>query len=157
MANTFIKEQNRYNFKMHLLFNLSDKSLYLYVFILLLLLFFTFGFSSAENEIIGNWKCDADKTMKEMDTSDMSKMEKQFYARYFNNIHLKVTEDEMISEQGEVTDRTEYEIKNKSNNKIEVYYPEEDEKDTFTFLDKETFKWSTNIKQEKMVLFFEKQ
>lgn len=152
MSNTSIQPQKIYSF-----FIQMDKSMPIYLFLLLSLLFFTFGFSSAENPLLGKWKCQADKTMESMDTSNLSEMEKQFYARYFRNIHLEVTENEMISEQGGVTDRTKYKVTQKSNNKIEVYYPEEDKNDTFTLLDKETFKWSTKIKQEKMVLFFEKQ
>jgi len=157
MLNLFKKAQNRKNSQKRSLLAQNNKPMAAYTFLLLSVLVFSFGFSSAENPLIGKWKCQSDKTMEEMNTSNMSEMEKQFYARYFKNIHLEVTENEMISEQGGSTDRTKYEVKNKKNNKIEVYYPEEDENDTFTFLDKDTFKWSTKIKQEKMVLFFEKQ
>jgi len=44
-----------------------------------------------------------------------------------------------------------------NNNKIYVYYPEEDENDIFTLLNEKTFKWSTDIKDTSITIFFVKQ
>lgn len=128
-----------------------------YVVILLALAFFVLGFSSDDNPLLGKWRCDVDKTMESLDTSDMSDMEKQFYLNYFKSIRHKVTEDEMITKTSAATDRTSYEINKQTGNKIHVYYPEEDENDIFTLLDEDTFKWSTDLKNMSITIFFVKQ
>ena len=128
-----------------------------YVVILITLVFFVLGFSSGDNPLLGKWRCDVDRTMESLDTSGMSDMEKQFYLEYFKSIKYEVTEDEMITKTVTSTDRTHYEMSKQRDNKIYVYYPEEDENDIFTLLNEKTFKWSTDIKDTSITIFFVKQ
>jgi len=131
------------------------------IFLLLMAVFLAFGFSSGENPLIGKWKCDAEKTMKNMETSHLSDMEKQFYLTYFKNISLKVTENTMELQMGGNLDKSSYEIVEKNSNGIKVYYPEDDKNDFFEMLDNDRFKKTLELEskgmKKEMEIFFDRQ
>ncbi|MFO8032493.1 MAG: hypothetical protein R6U22_08115 [Desulfohalobiaceae bacterium] len=120
-------------------------------------IFILSGFSADKDALIGKWECDVDKTMENMDTSQISDMEEQYYYNYFQEVSLEVTENEMIAEQKGIKDTTAYEVVEKDNNKIIVNYPEEDEDDSFILLDENSMKWSLDTKNGEIDVFFNKQ
>ncbi len=121
------------------------------------MIFFILGFVSQKNALVGEWKCNADKTIENLDTGQLSEMEKQYYYNYFQNVSLEISEKEMVSTQAGRTDSTTYEIVDRQNNEIIVYYPEEDRNDSFKLLERDRMKWSLDTERGIVDVYFEKE
>ncbi len=119
---------------------------------------FLFGFMAKDNPLIGEWECSAELTMEHMDTAHLSDMEKQFYYRYFDSISLEVTQDKMTSEIMGQKDSEIYELVEKKEGAVLVYYPEEDEQDEFELLGDNQIRWTMESDEgDLMHVVFEKQ
>ncbi len=120
--------------------------------------FFMLGFSGEDNPLIGEWECTPEETMELMDTAHLSDMEKQFYHRYFESIALEVTQDKMVSEIMGQKDSEHYEMVEKKDDAVIVYYPEEDEQDEFELVGEDKLRWSLEDEEgDLMQVVFERQ
>ncbi len=135
----------------------SLKKEIIYPVLILVMIFFMLGFVSQKNALVGEWECNADKTIENLDTGQLSEMEKQYYYNYFQNVSLEISEKEMVSRQAGRTDSTTYEIVDRQNNEIIVYYPEEDRKDSFKLLERDRMKWSLDTERGIVDVYFEKE
>ncbi len=113
-----------------------------YSILVLGLTVFLFGFMTKDNPLIGEWECSVEATMEHMDTANLSDMEKQFYYTYFDSISLEVTQDKMTSETMTQKDSEIYEMVERKEDAVVVYYPEEDEQDEFELIGDNQIKWT---------------
>ena len=129
----------------------------LYVVLMLVISVFLLGSSSHANPLLGKWTCNTQETMKNMDSTNLSDMEKQMYAQYLDSIELSVTKDKMILKKMNGKEVSKYEILEADDQEVVVRYTEEDERDNFNLLQKDKMSWTLNTDQGDVRCILERQ